>query len=243
MDKLIDLKNQIDADLKRIPGAQQVEDQAGVPLIAIAGGAATVFIILALLILGPGFAVDFVGFAFPAYASLKALESDSKDDDTQWLTYWVVYAFFDVLETFVDLFEEWIPYYFFLKFFFLIWLFAPMTMGADVIYKNIVRPFLKKNEAEIDAFGNKFEGVIDEGINATSEIAENLKGVVEDTVKDIVADDQAHEEAMKEIHDEEAKEQAEAAAEEQAEEAAADQAAEQTEEAATEEFTPAGDDD
>jgi len=217
------LKTQIDADLKRIPGAVQLEEQAGVPLIAIAGGAAVVFLILIYLIFGDGFVCNFVGFAFPAYASLKAIESDSKEDDTQWLTYWVVYASFCVVETFIEIIEDWIPYYFLFKFFFLIWLFAPMTLGANVVYRSIVRPFFKKNEAEIDAFGNKIEGVVDEGVQGVSEVADSFKGVVQETVKDIVDDDAAHEKAMEEIHAEEKREEEMAAADEQAEEQAEEQ--------------------
>jgi receptor expression-enhancing protein 5/6 len=39
-------------------------------------------------------------FAYPAYCSIRALESTMKDDDTQWLTYWVVFAAFSLVEYF-----------------------------------------------------------------------------------------------------------------------------------------------
>ena len=45
----------------------------------------------------------------------KAIDSVQKDDDTQWLTYWVAYAFFGLLETFTDLLLYWIPFYFLAK--------------------------------------------------------------------------------------------------------------------------------
>jgi len=52
---------------------------------------------------------------FIAVDSCKAIESESKDDDTLWLTYWVVFAFFGVMEYFTDILLWWIPFYFFLK--------------------------------------------------------------------------------------------------------------------------------
>ncbi|PIO53007.1 hypothetical protein TELCIR_25678, partial [Teladorsagia circumcincta] len=30
---------------------------------------------------------NFMGFIYPAYVSIKAIETATKDDDTQWLTY------------------------------------------------------------------------------------------------------------------------------------------------------------
>lgn len=41
-----------------------------------------------------------IGIVYPAYMSFKAIESSTKEDDTQWLTYWVVFASFSVLEIF-----------------------------------------------------------------------------------------------------------------------------------------------
>ena len=38
---------------------------------------------------GPQVISVLVGFTYPAYQSFKAIESNNKDDDTQWLVYWV----------------------------------------------------------------------------------------------------------------------------------------------------------
>ena len=47
--------------------------------------------------------------------SIKAIESKEKDDDTKWLTYWVVYSVFHLMEFFADIFLFWIPLYWFFK--------------------------------------------------------------------------------------------------------------------------------
>lgn len=50
-----------------------------------------------------------------SFHSVKAIETHGKDDDTKWLTYWVVYATFSLLEFFTDIFLFWIPLYAFMK--------------------------------------------------------------------------------------------------------------------------------
>lgn len=47
--------------------------------------------------------------------SIKAIESPNKDDDTQWLTYWVVYGVFSIAEFFSDIFLSWFPFYYMIK--------------------------------------------------------------------------------------------------------------------------------
>jgi TB2/DP1, HVA22 family len=64
-----------------------------------------------------GLMVTVVGIAFPAYASFKAIETDSKDDDTQWLIYWVIFACFQLLEALTDVFVSWFPFYYEVRFF------------------------------------------------------------------------------------------------------------------------------
>ena len=53
---------------------------------------------------------NIVGFVYPAYCSIKALESTVKNDDTQWLTYWVVFAAFSVVEYFADFIAGWVGF-------------------------------------------------------------------------------------------------------------------------------------
>lgn len=56
-----------------------------------------------------------VGFIYPAYASIHAIETHAKEDDTKWLTYWVVFAVFSVFEFFADIIVGWFPLYWLAK--------------------------------------------------------------------------------------------------------------------------------
>lgn len=58
---------------------------------------------------------NLIGFCYPAYMSMKALESPQKDDDTKWLTYWVVFACFSLVEYFSDFIVGWFPLYWLAK--------------------------------------------------------------------------------------------------------------------------------
>lgn len=91
-----------------------------------------------------GLVCNFVGFVYPAYMSFKAIESKEKEDDTQWLTYWVVYSFFSVLETFISFLLNWIPFYFAFKLAFLVYLFHPERKGAKTIYDNFLKKLLEE---------------------------------------------------------------------------------------------------
>jgi hypothetical protein len=48
-----------------------------------------------------------VGFVYPTYASYKAIRSSAEGDDKHWLTYWVVYSFFNVIEGLTDILASW----------------------------------------------------------------------------------------------------------------------------------------
>ena len=85
---------------------------------------------------------DLLGFIYPAYASFKAIDSADPNDDTQWLTYWVVFACFSIVESALTFVVSWIPFYFFVKLAFLVWLYHPSTLGAVVVYGQVVRPFV-----------------------------------------------------------------------------------------------------
>eukprot|EP00051_Salpingoeca_urceolata_P026395 m.477171 g.477171 ORF g.477171 m.477171 type:complete len:233 (-) comp20764_c0_seq1:181-879(-) len=92
-----------------------------------------------------------LGFAYPAYRSFKAIESSHKEDDTQWLVYWVVFASFSIVEIGADLILFWFPFYYLAKLAFLLWCMYPgESNGSAFIYTHVVRKFLIKHESRID---------------------------------------------------------------------------------------------
>ncbi|KAG7402379.1 hypothetical protein PHYBOEH_000087 [Phytophthora boehmeriae] len=93
-----------------------------------------------------------VGVAYPAYASFKALErSHNKvEDQKQWLTYWVVYGASTSVETVASPLMCLLPGYNATKTLFLIWMMAPKTKGATVVYDKLLCPFLKEHEPFVD---------------------------------------------------------------------------------------------
>jgi receptor expression-enhancing protein 5/6 len=101
--------------------------------------------------IGIGSVSSIVGFAYPAFKSFQAIETKTKGDDTQWLVYWVIFAFFSIMETFVDWVLYWIPFYYAFKLAFLLWAMLPQTKGAQFLYETFLKDFLKKNESRIDA--------------------------------------------------------------------------------------------
>lgn len=133
-----------------------IEKSTGIKRIYIGKG----LLVIALLYMIFGYFAalicNFVGFIYPAYVSLKALESPNKEDDTRWLTYWVVYAFFSVIEFFSDFIFSWFPFYWLAKVIFLIWCYSPIeNNGTSYIYTKVIRPFFLKNVTGIDGSINK----------------------------------------------------------------------------------------
>merc|ERR1712151_719568 len=90
------------------------------------------------------------GFLYPAIQSFNAIENKVRGDESQWLIYWVVYAFFSIIEVFVDFLLYWIPFYYAFKMAFLLWAMLPQTKGAKYLYDSFLKDFLKKNESKID---------------------------------------------------------------------------------------------
>merc|ERR1712117_241191 len=98
-----------------------VQNKTQVKKAYIAYGVIAVVTLWLMFGFGAQLLCNFIGFLYPAYKSIKALESSTKADDTQWL----------------------------MKCAFLLWCMSPLE-GSSVIYHRIIRPYFLKHESAID---------------------------------------------------------------------------------------------
>jgi len=87
---------------------------------------------------------------YPAVLSIRAIESSDDSDDKVWLTYWMVFGVFNVLETFFGFIFWFIPYWSWLRLGLFVWLLLPQFNGAKVIYEKGIRPMLSSHKDTID---------------------------------------------------------------------------------------------
>jgi receptor expression-enhancing protein 5/6 len=129
----------LDSELSKYPAINNIEKQSGIPKAYAVIGAGALYFFLVVFNLGGQLLTNVAGFVIPGYYSMAALFTHNTDDDTQWLTYWVVFAFFTVAESFINI-VYWFPFYFVFKFLFLLWLSLPMFRGADLIFRSFMVP-------------------------------------------------------------------------------------------------------
>jgi len=77
------------------------QEATKVPKEYLVLGSMVVSAIFLVFFIGLGGLTAMIGFGYPAFKSFQAIETKSKGDDTQWLVYWVIFAFFSIVETFV----------------------------------------------------------------------------------------------------------------------------------------------
>jgi len=135
--------NQFDKELTRYPALNAFEQRTQVPkAYAVLGAFFLLSILLAINPLASPVS-NLVGWLLPAYLSFQAIESPSPHDDVQWLTYWVVFGFFNFIESFaLRLVLYYFPWYFAFKTLFIVWLQLPAFRGAQVAYVNVLKPVL-----------------------------------------------------------------------------------------------------
>lgn len=138
---------------KYIEYLEIIHTKTGIQGKYVIGGliAAVLFVSLGFL---EKFITNLVGTVYPAYWTMKSIESKG-DDDKHWLTYWVVFASFTILELFSGFLLKFIPFYFFIKIIFLIWLFMPNSRGCNIVYHLLVVRVFKSVEQDIDNAGVK----------------------------------------------------------------------------------------
>ena len=84
-----------------------------------------------------------------------------------------MFGLFNIIDQFAGFILHYIPFYYFLKLCFLVYLFHPTTHGATMLFDNYIAP----NFANIDAAVSNFENSFDDGIkNAASNVKDKFTG-------------------------------------------------------------------
>ncbi|TDH66923.1 hypothetical protein CCR75_001902 [Bremia lactucae] len=151
MDKVMEYKDKISAKLERYDKIVELEKQTGIDKFYIFCVVTVLVGIILFVVGGEDLVVGLVGFIYPAYMSFKAINTPGTGDDTQWLTYWVVYSFFNLTESVTDLVLSWMPFYFFVKIGFLVWTYHPSTHGSKLIYNTLIKPYVTPHMSHIDS--------------------------------------------------------------------------------------------
>ena len=139
---------------------QKVSDATGMPVKSLLQNSLILGVVLVMLGVGESYIVNILGVAYPCFQSFLALDSEGKDDDKQWLTYWVCFGFFNIIDQFAGIILRFIPFYYFLKLGFLIYLFHPSTLGATTVYNTIIKPRIEQYQPSIKEIENQIKGKI-----------------------------------------------------------------------------------
>lgn len=151
----------------------------------IKGQYVLLFLIIALIFVSVGvfdrLITNLIGTVYPAYWTIKSIESESANTK-QWLAYWVVFASFTLIDMFSGFILKFIPFYFFIKILFLIWLFMPNSQGSIIVYNLIIVRFFKIVEKDIDSATDMlklhFDGLVNNGMGIILEKQSEKKEII-----------------------------------------------------------------
>lgn len=146
MDQVKKYEQRLNYELGKYPIFGELEKRVNLPKSYLAIGFVSFYFVLVYLNVGGigQFLANLASVIIPGYYSLVALETAGKGDDTQFLTYWVVYAFFTIIETWSGFIVFWIPAYWLFKTLLFLWLGLPSFSGARYVYSSVIQPFSRK---------------------------------------------------------------------------------------------------
>lgn len=105
----------------------------------IVGVVLLVLSIIFMIVEGWTIFITLLTVIYPSLRSVKAIESKEEGDDKIWLTYWIIFGFFTVLEQFFGLFLAYIPYWNWLRLAFFCFLILPQFNGAKIVYEKVMK--------------------------------------------------------------------------------------------------------
>lgn len=164
------LLDRIDREFASVDFVSRTAASTGLRRAHLVIGATVALFFFIFVGFGAGFFAHMVGFLYPAYASFKAIESKDLRDDTQWLTYWVVFASFSIAETFTDTLLAWFPFYYTVKIGVLLYCQLPQFNGAHYLYTQFVRPWFERNAPIIESHFAHIRSASDKVVQETAAV-------------------------------------------------------------------------
>ncbi|KAI8067046.1 TB2/DP1, HVA22 family-domain-containing protein [Gongronella butleri] len=152
----------LDKELGKSTYITQVEAKTGIPKTYLAGGVGLVAFIMIFFNIAGQLLTNAISWVYPAYASFKAIESPGTEDNTQWLTYWTVLGFIQLIEHFSDVLLYWFPFYYLFKTLFVLYLVLPNFRGAEVLYTRFLRPVLLNAQDKVDKGAHDLRDKVDQ---------------------------------------------------------------------------------
>jgi hypothetical protein len=101
------------------------------PIIGIAG-------LMILQNIYPTYVTNVVGIIYPSYCTIITIETEKSDSYKKWMTYWIVFAIFTLLDY---IGKKFIIYNFF-KLIVLVWCFYPKSKGSGIIYSFLIEKYV-----------------------------------------------------------------------------------------------------
>ena len=94
---------------------------------------------------------NLIGTVYPTFWTIKSIESQD-GMAIKWLIYWIIFSSFIIIDFFSAVILKIIPFYFFMKICFLIWLQWPGSHGCDIIFNYVINSIFDSIEEELDEY-------------------------------------------------------------------------------------------
>lgn len=118
----------LDHFLGQFPTMLKIERKVGIPKARLVAGLGVVILGYGILQIAANMLIASIIFGYPAFMTMKAIESGQKSEHALWLAYWVSLAVLQLLESFSGgAIGRFVPLYQVIKIAFHLWLCLPMT--------------------------------------------------------------------------------------------------------------------
>ena len=159
MDKVNQFTRPLNKYAEKVPQIVEISKKAGVEPGVLLGAALLVSSLVIIICFGWVLLTVIMTVVYPSVKSIQALETkDTDEDDKYWLTYWILFGIFTLLDSFGGIVLNFIPFYPYLKLLFFIYLMHPKTQGAAFIYSTFVKPILSQHKDKIQRFIDEIKG-------------------------------------------------------------------------------------